>query len=106
MSRNHDHDHDHDHSHAHSHDDHDHDHNDETQPALQSLIWKQIDFDNIRTLNESQTNAGRAVIKKTWQQRLESEPEVISDADEQLLIHIPYNKHCFHKLLVGLANIP
>lgn len=86
------HPHDHDHS-GHGHGDHDHghshDHSDETEPALQSLIWKQIDFDNIRTLNESETDAGRKVVEKTWQNRLEPSPELVSDADEQLLMFVP-----------------
>ena len=83
MSHHHDHDH-HDHDHGNG-----HDHSDETEPALQSLIWKQIDFENIRCLNESETDAGRKIVEKAWQQRLESEPELVSDADEQLLIFVP-----------------
>lgn len=79
----------HQHSHDHGHDDHGHDHSDETQPALQSLIWKQIEFDKIRCLNESESHTGRKIIEKTWQQRLESEPVLVSDADEQLLLFIP-----------------
>ena len=75
---------------GHGHEDHSHDHSDEIEPALQTLIWKQIDFDNIRTLNESEPNAGAKIVKKTWQQRLEAEPELESDADEQLLIFVPY----------------
>lgn len=73
--------------HDHSHDGHDH--SEETNPALQTLIWKQIDFDNVRTLNESEPDTGVRVIKKTWQQRLEAEPELASDLDEQLLIFVP-----------------
>lgn len=94
MSDHHEHDHSahgHDHSHhdGHGHG-HDHDHSDETEPALQTLIWKQIEFDKIRTLNESEPDAGAKIIKKTWQQRLEADPELVSDADEQLLMFIPY----------------
>lgn len=89
MSHHHGHDHsDHDHG-DHTHD-HVHDHSDETEPALQTLIWKQIDFDNIRTLNENEPGAGVKVVKKTWQQRMEADPELESDADEQLLIFVPY----------------
>ena len=89
MSHHHEHDHlGHDHG-DHGHD-HGHDHSDETEPALQSLIWKQIDFDNIRTLNESEPDAGAKVVKKTWQQRLDADPELESDADEQLLMFVPY----------------
>lgn len=92
MSDHHEHDHSahgHDHSHHDGHG-HDHDHSDETEPALQTLIWKQIEFDKIRTLNESEPDAGAKIIKKTWQQRLEADPELVSDADEQLLMFIPY----------------
>lgn len=94
MSDHHEHDHSahgHDHSHhdGHGHG-HDHDHSDETEPALQTLIWKQIEFDKIRTLNESEPDAGAKIIKKKWQQRLEADPELVSDADEQLLMFIPY----------------
>lgn len=84
----HDHD-DHDHSHNHGHD-HGHDHSDEIEPALQSLIWNQIEFEKIRTLNESEIDAGAKIVEKTWPQRLDPEPELISDSDEQLLIFIPY----------------
>ena len=75
---------------------HGHDHSDETEPALQTLIWKQIDFDNIRTLNESEPDAGAKVAKKTWQQRLEAAPELESDADEQLLMFVPYVAAVLH----------
>ena len=89
MSHHHGHDHS-GHDHGDNTHDHAHDHSDETEPALQTLIWKQIDFDNIRTLNESEPDAGAKVVKKTWQQRLEADPELESDADEQLLIFVPY----------------
>lgn len=71
------------------HDDHDHDHSNDLTPALQSLLYKQIDFDAINTLNESEAGAGAAIVKKTWAQRLDDSPELESDADEQLLMHIP-----------------
>ena len=90
MSHQHDHGHGHDHDHGHGDHDHGHDHSDETQPALQSLIWKQIEFDKIRCLNESETDGGRQVVEKQWSQRLEAEPVLESDADEQLLLFIPY----------------
>lgn len=85
--------HPHSHDHAgHSHADHSeaHDHSDEIEPALQSLLWQQIEFDRISTLNESSPNAGAKIVEKTWDQRLKPEPVLQSDADEQLLIMIPY----------------
>jgi len=79
--------------HAHSHfpagHDHVHDHTDDITPALQNSLYDQIDFDGIRVLNESVSGSGRAIIHKTWAQRLDPSPELESDADEQLIIHIP-----------------
>ena len=78
------------HDHEHNHHDHDHDHTEETTLALQNIIWKQIDFDKIRTLNESESDAGLRIVKKPWAQRMDADPELVSDADEQLLMYIPY----------------
>ncbi|KAI4285319.1 MAG: hypothetical protein L6R38_000743 [Xanthoria sp. 2 TBL-2021] len=81
--------HDHSHSHHHSHGDSDHGH-DDVEPALQTLIWKQIDFESIRTLNESESDQGAKIVEKTWPQRLNPEPMLESDADEQLLMFVPF----------------
>ncbi|GAP88991.1 putative 60S ribosomal protein L3 [Rosellinia necatrix] len=90
MSHNHDHyDHDHGHGHDHGHD-HDHDHSDDITPVLQKNLYQHIEFDKIVTLNEHRIGAGKEVVKKTWQQRLEPEPELLSDTDEQLIIHVPF----------------
>ncbi|KAL8775716.1 MAG: hypothetical protein Q9209_000212 [Squamulea sp. 1 TL-2023] len=82
----------HNHHHQHGDDerDHSHDHSDEVEPALQTLIWKQIDFESIRTLNESETDSGAKIVEKTWPQRLNAEPVLKSDADEQLLMFVPF----------------
>lgn len=83
--------HDHsDHGHGHHDDNHGHDHSDEIEPALQTLIWQQIEFEKIRTLNESEPDAGAKIVEKTWPQRLNAEPELASDSDEQLLMFVPY----------------
>ncbi len=86
-SHNHHHD-DHGHDHG-GHDHSSHDHSDENSPALQTLIYKQIEFDKVTTLNESETDAGRRVVEKTWQKRLDTDPQLVSDADEQLLMFVP-----------------
>lgn len=80
--------HGHDHSHGHSHGEHDH--SDDLTPALQNHIYQQIDFSSITTLNETDSRSGAAICEKTWAQRLDPEPELCSDADEQLIMHIPY----------------
>ncbi|TPX69610.1 hypothetical protein SpCBS45565_g02347 [Spizellomyces sp. 'palustris'] len=80
----HDHDHD-DHSHDHGHD-HDHDGPDR---GAEYTLYKQIDIDNVRCLNESMEGAAKTVFK-TWEQRADLTKYVESDADEQLIINIPF----------------
>ncbi|KAL8999508.1 MAG: hypothetical protein Q9188_005872 [Gyalolechia gomerana] len=91
MSHHHAHDHSgQSHGHGSYHGGDSHDHSDETEPALQTLIWKQIDFESIRTLNESESDQGAKIVEKTWPQRLSAEPKLVSDADEQLLMFVPF----------------
>ena len=78
----------HDH-HGHSHDHGEHDHSDDITPALQSSLYEQINSDEITTLNEALRDAGKSIVKKTWAERLSAEPELESDADEQLLMTVP-----------------
>ncbi|KAL8898609.1 MAG: hypothetical protein Q9192_002001 [Flavoplaca navasiana] len=82
--------HDRSHSHNHDHGPGNHSHDDEVEPALQSLIWKQIDFESIRTLNESEPDQGAKIVEKTWPQRLDPEPMLESDSDEQILMFVPF----------------
>ena len=74
---------------GHGHDHVGHDHSDDITPALQYSLYQHINFDEITTLNESEAHSRKAVVKKTWAERLEERPELESDADEQLLMHIP-----------------
>lgn len=81
--------------HSHSHGDgadhdHDHDHSDDITPALQFSLYQHIDFDQVTTLNEAVYGSGRAVVQKTWAERLTAAPELASDVDEQVLMNIPY----------------
>ena len=93
MSHHDHHSHDHSHGgsggggHGHSHGDHDHSH--DVAPALQSSLYQQIDFPAIITLNEAESRSGAAICQKTWEQRMDAEPELKSDADEQLIMNIP-----------------
>jgi hypothetical protein len=105
---------------SHCHDEHDghqhhgdgasvHDHSDDVIPALQSLLYDKVDFGNIRTLNETTTGSGAAVVKKPWADRLTPEPELESSADEQLLMFIPYARPHplpIHSFLVVMASNP
>ncbi|KAK7514472.1 PITH domain-containing protein [Phyllosticta citriasiana] len=78
------------HGHDHSGHGHAHDHSDDITPALQSLLYEQVDFGAVNTLNEAEPRSGAAILQKTWAQRLEPEPELQSDADEQLLMFVPF----------------
>ena len=82
--------HDESHSHDHSHNHGEHDHTDDITPAHQNILYSQIDFSALRTLNEDASNSGRAICQKTWAQRLDPDPELVSSADEQLLMLIPF----------------
>ncbi|OGE47916.1 hypothetical protein PENARI_c035G12040 [Penicillium arizonense] len=96
------HHHDHD-GHGHCHGE-DHDHSNDITPAIQSLLYSQIDFGQITTLNESVPKAGAAIVQKTWAERLNDKPELESDADEQLLMNIPFNGQVkVHSLLLYTA---
>jgi len=77
-----------DHSHDHSHGDH-HTHDDDITPAIQNLLYEQIDFSAVTCLNEAESRSGAQILQKTWPQRLDPDPELASDADEQLLLHVP-----------------
>ncbi|KAK5120540.1 hypothetical protein LTR85_006196 [Meristemomyces frigidus] len=78
-----------------------HDHTDDITPALQNHIYKQVDFSAINTLNESESGAGANVVQKMWTERLEPEPELCSDADEQLLMHVPFTAQVrLHSILI------
>ncbi|PWY81809.1 DUF1000 domain protein [Aspergillus heteromorphus CBS 117.55] len=97
--------------HHHHHHDHsggchgeDHDHSNDLTPAIQSLLYSQIQFDSITTLNEASPKSGAAIVQKTWAERLNDEPELESDADEQLLMYIPFTGQVkVHSLLVYTA---
>ncbi|PBP21349.1 60S ribosomal protein L3 [Diplocarpon rosae] len=86
---------------GHDHDHTRHDHSDYITPALQYSLYQHINFDDITTLNEAQINSGKAIVKKTWAERLQDEPELESDADEQLLIYIPFTGQVkLHSILI------
>ncbi|KAK3314957.1 PITH domain-containing protein [Apodospora peruviana] len=103
------HDEHHDH-HGHGHGGHgghggEHDHSDDITPALQFSLYKYINFDEINTFNEKQYGSGKAICKKTWDQRLSAEPELESDADEQLLINIPFTGQVkLHSILLRTSD--
>ncbi|RAL09311.1 PITH domain-containing protein [Aspergillus homomorphus CBS 101889] len=97
--------HHHHHGHGGCHDEHDH--SNDITPAIQSLLYSQVQFDSITTLNEAAPKSGAAIVEKTWAERLNDEPELESDADEQLLMYIPFTGQVkVHSLLIYTAPTP
>ena len=100
------------HSHSHCHDEHhdhgdghEHDHSDDITPALQNILYEQIDFSKLVTLNEDDSNSGRAICQKTWAQRLDAEPELKSSADEQLIMVVPFTGQVrLHSIILRTSN--
>lgn len=106
MSHNHSHCHDEHHDHG-GDDHHDHDHTDDLTPALQNLLYEQIDFSKLITLNEDDSNSGRAICQKTWAQRLDATPELRSSADEQLLMIVPFTGQVrLHSIILRTSPSP
>ncbi|RYO76339.1 hypothetical protein DL762_009814 [Monosporascus cannonballus] len=74
---------------GHGHHDHEHDHSDDITPAIQHSLYQHINFDAINTMNEAVPGSGKAVVKKSWAERMQVEPELVSDADEQIIVNVP-----------------
>ncbi|KAF9414476.1 PITH domain-containing protein 1 [Podila epigama] len=82
--------HGHGHEHGHGHDDHDHDHDESPELALvHESLYSKIDHDNVICLNESEPGAGKSVLKP-WHEKMDDTKFVESDADEQLILRIPF----------------
>jgi hypothetical protein len=102
------HSHCHDEHHDHGGDDHaGHDHTDDVTPALQNLLYEQVDFSKLVTLNEDASNSGRAICQKTWAQRLTPTPDLKSSADEQLLMLVPFTGQVrLHSIILRASASP
>ncbi|XP_071052594.1 PITH domain-containing protein CG6153 [Onthophagus taurus] len=67
----------------------DHDHHESPEMGLEYSLYSKIDKDNLECLNESVDGSGKTVFKP-WEERLNFEIFVDSDADEELLFNIPF----------------
>ncbi|KAI5778212.1 PITH domain-containing protein [Geopyxis carbonaria] len=93
--------------HSHSHGGGEHNHDDDLTPAIQSSLYHYIEFDKITTFNEATPGTGKAIVKKTWEQRLDTSTILESDADEQLLIFIPFTGQVkLHSILIRASPSP
>ncbi|KAI0059204.1 DUF1000-domain-containing protein [Artomyces pyxidatus] len=78
------------HSHDHSHEHHDHEHDHEHSPedtGLQGSLFSYIDRSNVVAFNS--TGEGSQIIKP-WNNRMDENVYIESDADDQLIIRIPF----------------
>ncbi|KAK9460153.1 galactose-binding domain-like protein [Lipomyces oligophaga] len=84
----------HSHSHSHSHGgdegaDHSHSHDPVLDTFDSQSLYQQIQHEQVWTMNESEPDQGRQVLKP-WNERYDTEKILESDADEQLLMYIPF----------------
>ncbi|RYP31638.1 hypothetical protein DL767_005645 [Monosporascus sp. MG133] len=92
---------------GHGHHDHEHDHSDDITPAIQHSLYQHINFDAVNTMNEAVPGSGKAVIKKTWAERMQVEPELVSDADEQIIVNVPFTGQVkLHSILLRSSPSP
>ncbi|KAK6597930.1 60s ribosomal protein l3 [Botrytis cinerea] len=55
--------------------------------------------------HEATPGSGKSIVKKTWDERMNEQPELESDADEQLLMHIPFTGQVkLHSILIRTSN--
>ncbi|KAF9977840.1 hypothetical protein BGZ73_004753 [Actinomortierella ambigua] len=85
--------HDEAHDHDHSHDGHDgHDHSHDRSPdedLVHGSLFGKIDRDLVVCLNEREPGQGKAVLKP-WTEKMDDTKVLESDADEQLILFIPF----------------
>ncbi|CAO3599888.1 unnamed protein product [Absidia cylindrospora] len=75
---------------THCHDEHcDHDHDDLPGAGDQFSLYPRIHLDNVRCLNETRPDSATSIIRP-WHDRMANTEYLESDADEQLLIFVPF----------------
>lgn len=57
--------------------------------GIEYSLYQKIDMENLEVLNEAEEGSGKTIFKP-FEERLDFSRFVISDADEELLINIPF----------------
>ncbi|KAK9457932.1 galactose-binding domain-like protein [Dipodascopsis uninucleata] len=85
-----DHNHNYGHSNGHDHGHGSHSHSPPPEPTSDSQsLYKYINHDLVWTMNESERDMGKAIIKP-YDERFDTNKILESDADEQLIMYIPF----------------
>jgi len=71
--------------------------------GVQYSLYTKIDLPNVQCFNEAEENSARNVFKP-WDQRKDRDKFVISDADEELLINIPFTGNVKLKGLIVMGG--
>ncbi|KAJ1912670.1 hypothetical protein H4219_005516 [Mycoemilia scoparia] len=79
----------HDHSGHGGHHGHDHDHSHDNEEVLKDSLFSKVNIDQVRCMNEKVKDSIKGIFKP-WDERMDTTKFVDSDADEQLIVHIPF----------------
>ncbi|GLV46182.1 uncharacterized protein CBL_02899 [Carabus blaptoides fortunei] len=80
-----------------------HDHDDTPEMGIQYSLFEKIDKDNLECLNEVEEGSGKRIFKP-WEERLNFDICVESDADEELLFNIPFTGNIKLKGVMVIGN--
>ncbi|EDQ92554.1 uncharacterized protein MONBRDRAFT_13362 [Monosiga brevicollis MX1] len=95
--------HGHGHGHGHSHGDGCDDHDEHPERGVQSSLFDAIDLPHVTCLNEAASGSIRNVFKP-YHEREDRTTWVESDADEQLIVHIPFTGDVKLKSITVIAE--
>ena len=89
--------------HGHNHDVYNHSHDEDDSMLGEEPLFGQIDVDSITCLNEAEDGMGKNPFK-VYDKRTTEDPYLESDADEQLLLHIPFTEACTIKSICFVGH--
>ncbi|XP_037085189.1 PITH domain-containing protein GA19395-like [Pollicipes pollicipes] len=76
---------------------------DPSEMGIMYSLYQKIDIDHVVCLNEEEEDSGKHVFK-AWEDRLDKEKFVDSDADEELLFNIPFTGNIKLKGLILIGG--
>ncbi|GJQ66837.1 hypothetical protein Trydic_g7869 [Trypoxylus dichotomus] len=81
----------------------DNNHHESPETGLEYSLYAKIDKDNLECLNEAVEGSGRTIFKP-WEERLNFDTYVESDADEELLFNIPFTGNVKLKGIIVIGD--